>query len=557
MNRLALSADNLGFTYAGRAEPTLQRVSFSLPPASWTVLTGVTGCGKSTLLRALAGLIPHHTRGQMTGRVLLGGDDTREFAPAELAQRVGLVLQSADDQICSTQAAAEVAFGLENLQIPPAEIGVRVEQSLAEFGLAEFAQAATQRLSGGQKQRLMLASLCAMRPRVLLLDEPLSQLDPLAAAELLDALDRLRSQGMTIVVAEHRLEEVVARADALLVMADGQLAAYEPERDPARWHDVLRQHGVTPPEVAQLCQRVNVPVTFAAAEFPAPADATQQPHSVPTPKPSAPPAPPPLSPSAGSLLLRTQDLAVRYSGARDSVWSEVSFALFAGQRVALVGPNGSGKSTLLAALAGLLEPTHGRILSEDHLFAETGVVFQNPDLMLFTDSVAEELAFAPRQRHVPAEVQRIVTAAAQSLAVDDLGSEPPLALSQGQRLRCAVAATMTQQPRLWLLDEPTTGQDLDQVHRVLEAVSRYVRAGQPACCALFSTHDLRAVGQFADRVLVLAHGRLLADVTPAELLDNDDLLSVAHLRRPPLYELRRRLGLNGLSVAALAQELGG
>lgn len=552
MNRLALAADNLGFTYAGRSQPTLHRVSFSLPPASWTVLTGVTGCGKSTLLRALAGLIPHHTRGQMTGRVLLGGDDTREFPPAELAQRVGLVLQSADDQICSTQAAAEVAFGLENLQIPPAQIGARVEQSLAEFGLAEFAQAATQRLSGGQKQRLMLASLCAMRPRVLLLDEPLSQLDPLAVAELLDALDRLRSQGMTIVVAEHRLEEVVARANALLVLADGRLAAYEPQRAPARWNDVLRQHGVTPPEVAQLCQRVNVPVTFAAAEF-LQTDAPLRPGGAPPPKPSAPP----LAPPAGALLLRTQDLAVRYSGARDYVWSDVSIALFAGQRVALVGPNGSGKSTLLAALAGLLEPTHGRILSEDHLFAETGVVFQNPDLMLFNDSVAEELAFAPRQRHVPAEVQRIVAAAAQSLAVDDLENEPPLALSQGQRLRCAVAATMTQQPRLWLLDEPTTGQDLDQVHRVLEAVSRYVRAGEPACCALFSTHDLRAVGQFADRVLVLAHGRLMADVTPAELLDNDDLLSVAHLRRPPLYELRRRLGLNGLSVAALAQELGG
>lgn len=544
MNRSALTVENLGFTYVGRTAPTLRRIAFSLPAGSWTVLTGPTGCGKSTLLRALAGLIPHHTRGHMTGRVLLAGDDTRAFPAPQLAQRVGLVLQSADDQICSTQVAAEVAFGLENLQLAPAEIGQRVEQSLEQFGLGQLADAATQRLSGGQKQRLMLASLIAMRPRILLLDEPLSQLDPLAVMELLDTLERLRQGGLTIVVAEHRLDEILSRADALLVMSDGQLTAYEPQRDPARWHDVLRQAGVTPPEVAQLCQRLSVPIRFAADAFSAP----------PRPSVSRPPAAPP-APPVGTLLLRTHDLALRYSAARDDVFSEVSLALFAGQRVALVGPNGSGKSTLLATLAGLLEPTHGRILCEDHLAVDTGVVFQNPDLMLFNDTVADELAFAPRRRRVPAEWQRMAAEAAQSLALDELLDEPPLALSQGQRLRCAVAATLTQRPRLWLLDEPTTGQDLDQVHRVLETVSRYVRAEQSSCCAVFSTHDLRAVGQFADRVLVLAHGKVLADVTPSELLDDDALLGVAHLRRPPLYEVRRRLGLRGLNVAALAGEL--
>ncbi len=546
----ALTVDNLGFTYAGRAQPTLRRIAFSLPPSSLTVLTGPTGCGKSTLLRALAGLIPHHTQGRMTGRVLLGGDDTREFPPARLAQRVGLVLQSADDQICSTQVAAEVAFGLENLQLPPVQIAHRVAAALDQFGLANCSAAATQRLSGGQKQRLMLASLCAMSPRILLLDEPLSQLDPLAVAELLDTLDRLRGQGMTIVVAEHRLEEILTRSDALLVMSDGQLTAYEPQPAPARWHDVLRQAGVTPPEVAQLCQRLNVPIVLSADEFlpPRPPARTES-----SPRPAAAPAT--LPAPTGPLLVRTQDLALRYSGAADYVWSEVSLALFAGQRVALVGPNGSGKSTLLAALAGLLEPTHGKIRCDDHLAGETGMVFQNPDLMLFNDTVADELAYAPRRRCVPAEAQRIVADAAHSLALDDLLDEPPLALSQGQRLRAAVAATLTQRPRLWLLDEPTTGQDLDQVHRVLETVSRHVRSERQPCCALFSTHDLRAVGQFADRVLVLAHGRLLADVTPAELLADDALLGVAHLRRPPLYELRRRLGLAGLSVSALAAEL--
>lgn len=551
MSRLAVLVERLSFTYAGRAAPTLRDVTFRLPAGSWTVLTGVTGCGKSTLLRALAGLIPHHTQGAMTGRVLLDGDDTRSFPPAALAQRVGLVLQSPDDQICSTQAAAEVAFGLENLQLPSDEIGHRVQEALDRFGLGDLAETPTQHLSGGQKQRLMLASVCAMRPRLLLLDEPLSQLDPLSAAELLALLAQLRGQGLTIVMAEHRLDDILPLADGLLTLAAGALTAHETAPQPARWLRVLDEASVAAPEVSQLALRAGRPATLRATDFAAERSAGGAAGPVPPVAAETASGPP-----TGALILRTQNLSLRYTGVERPVWSGVSLALFAGQRVALVGPNGGGKSTLLAVLAGLLEPTDGQIVCDDALAVATGVVFQNPDLMLFNDTVADELAYAPRQVCSPVETQRLVDHAAGCMSLTDLLAEPPLALSQGQRLRCAVAATLTQRPRLWLLDEPTTGQDLSQVQRVLSAVSRYVQGAEAPACALFSTHDLRAVGQFADRVLVLGEGRLLADVSPAELLDQDALLSAARLRRPPLYELRKRLGLRGLTVEALAEELG-
>lgn len=536
----AVEVAGLSYQYAGRTEPSLVDISFALSPGSCTLLAGSTGSGKSTLLAALAGLIPHHRRGEMLGQVKIFGSDTRSLPPEHKAAQVGLVLQSPDDQLCTTRVWAEVAFGLESLGVPADEIPARIQAALAQVGLSAWHDARTSTLSGGQKQRLLWAAALAMRPKLLLLDEPLSQLDPAAAAEFLTLLQQLRTAGHTVIVSEHRLEDMLPVCDELLVLKAGKLHAQVPATNLGEVVAALGSAALHPPDnfklahaygcetlqtiqplAERIAQRVHQPVRNN--------DVPEREHSSP--------------------LLTVRNLAFSFPGTEEPVWQQVNFQLHAGDRVAVIGGNGSGKSTLLANLAGLLTPTAGEIVwdsetkeAADTRALPTGLVLQNPDLMLFCQSVRDELAYAPRQLQLPFEVvEERVAQAEYSLGLAGMMHEPPLGLSQGQRLRCAVAATLTLEPRLLLLDEPTTGQDPQQVERMMRTVTSLDRAKSRVAAVLFSTHDLRTVLEFATRVLVLGRKTLLADGTPAEVLEDQALLEEAQLRRPFIAELLMQL----------------
>lgn len=545
----AVLVEGLSFTFVGRDAPSLIDVSCTLRQGSWTVVTGRTGSGKSTFLRALAGLIPHHSAGAMQGRVRLFGHDTATARPAQLARQVGLVLQSPDEQLCATTVEAEAAFGLENLATPVEEIGPRIAESLKRMGLAGLERRPTRQLSGGQKQRLLLASILAMRPRLLLLDEPLSQLDPAAAAELLCELDGLRATGLAIVLAEHRLDDVLSMADRVLVLEGGRLAGDLDPRDHGALAEGLTHSGLEPPELTRLALRLGLRPKGNLDELAAMFAEPPAPQSAPPGSPSS------LAPRPAPLLT-VRDLACRWPDSPTSVWQGVSFTIAPGERVALVGANGSGKSTLLAALAGLLPASEGAIVwGQGRAESETGLLFQNPDLMLFCRTVREELAFGLPRSLVAGEREARVARLAEELSLVELLGEPPLALSQGQRLRVAVAAVLAMSPRLLLLDEPTTAQDRRQLSAMMELLSRAARDTRGIEGLLFSTHDLAMVAAHADRVLVLGQGKLLADVTPAVLLDDDALIQSAGLRRPALYELRKRLGLAPTTFEGIAAEL--
>ncbi len=552
MSQPAVLVQQLGFTFAGRDTPSLAEISFSLEPGSWTVVTGRTGSGKTTLLRALAGLIPRHTSGRMQGRVVLFGDDTGDARFWESPGRVGLVQQSPDDQICTTSVMAEMAFGLENLAMPPEEIGRRIEAGLQQVDLVEMADARVRELSGGQKQRLILASVLAMQPGLLLLDEPLSQLDPQAAADLLDTLKRLRDDRMTIVIVEHRLDEILPLADRVLVLDRGQLVANDRADDSLALETSFTAHGLQLPDILWLANRLGKKEVRTAAELVAAVPAAKNPTPKTTQQRSR-------DNSNRVPLLSTEELAYSYPGMRQPVWSDISLRIGQYERVALVGPNGSGKSTLLAVLAGLLRPTAGGIRlapDDDSRGRCCGLVLQNPDLTLFCRTVHDELAFGPRQLgRTGEEIDRWSVQAAGAMSIESLWDQSPQALSQGERLRTAVAATLAMHPRLLLLDEPTTGQDLRQVHAVMDAVEQQIDIQDTTGAVLFSTHDLRAVVRHADRVLVLAEGGLAADCTPEELLADERLLRLARLRRPPLYEARHRWQLAALTADEMLEEL--
>lgn len=564
MTQPAVQVEGLSFTYPGRAAPSLIDLHFELPPGSWTVVAGGTGSGKSTLLRALAGLIPHHSAGEMHGAVRLFGQDTRDASPAALPHLAGLVLQAPDDQICTSRVESEVAFGLENLATPVDEIGRRVTESLGSLGIAELHDRNVAELSGGQKQRLILASILALAPRVLLLDEPLSQLDPQAAADLLSELDRLRAAGTTLVIVEHRLADVLPQADRVLVLDEGRLTFAGP-RDAEELLSALESAQLELPEIPRLARRLGRPPAWTAAALASQFDERikRTDHNAD----AAHKAQPTCTSDTRPLLLSVAGLSFRYRSAAVPLWSEVEFQLRLGERLAVIGANGSGKSTLFATLAGLLRPASGKIELAPPIDGRypLGLVLQQPDLMLFCRSVREELSYGPRQLGLPAALTaERVERVARQLDLDALLDEPPQALSQGQRLRVAVAATLTLAPSVLALDEPTTGLDPRQIDRLMKGVDpneRDVGDGlegdrEPLCGGLiFSTHDLRTVVRFADRVLVLAEGKVLADCSPTELLADEALLAAAAQRRTELFELRQAFGLSGVDVETLAEEL--
>lgn len=502
-SRTAVEVERFGYTFPGRVEPTVRDVSFALAAGTWTVVAGPTGSGKSTLLRALAGLIPNVSRGAMTGVVRRFGRDSRDLSISEAASDVGLVLQSPDDQICTTTVEAELAFGLENLNLPFDEIRGRIETTAARFGLGAMIYTPTMQLSAGWKQRLVLAAIEAMGPRILICDEPLSRVDPRAAEVFCGELRRLRAAGLTIVTAEHRLEHFLPDADRVLVMDRGRLVEDLDPRDTAGTAMALQSRGLA------------LPLIEAANESRA-SLAISQPQEV---------------------VVAAKDMSFGYAKG-PTIWSDVSFEITRGERIALLGSNGAGKSTLMGVLADLLRPTAGYVewpARDEETRCQgpdTVLVPQRAELTLVNRTVAEELAYGPQQSGLDrGAIAERVRAVAERFALLELLAEPPQAISQGQRVRTAIGAAAATSPRLLMLDEPTTGQDSAMVAHIMETLSATIgREGEPEAL-LFSTHDLATAVRYADRVFVVAEGKLLATCTPRELLANEALMRRAGLSR--------------------------
>ena len=476
-----IRVDRATFTFPGRSVPALLDISLDIQPGTITLLAGRTGSGKSTLLKLLADWIPRHSAGTLTGSVRFADHVGEDELPAGY---VGYLLQSPDEQICTTSVAAEVAFGLENMCLPTAEIARRIDESLALCGLAEVRDRHPRELSGGQLQRLMLAAVLAMGPRVIVLDEPCSQLDGVAVQELIELLVECRRQGIALVIAEHRLDELLEHADRLLVIDQGRLVEQPGEA-------ALRTIGWLPVEASDISKAL---------------------------------------PRGEASLLEIHDLVVSYGKRAEPVLNGVSLTLHRGEIVALVGRNGCGKSTLLQTLATGGSWQSGNIIEHAPSTLVRGFLPQNPDLALFNPTVRAELAYAGNGN---------VDALAQAFNLSDKLWLPPFALSQGERLRTALAATCALDPHLLLLDEPSTGQDPRQVESLLTLVEQALTGNQtersPRAEAiltrlqavLFTSHDWRIVARFATRVIVLAAGKVQADLGIEAFMNDEQARKLA------------------------------
>ncbi len=532
-----IEVENLTVTYPEAPRPALRGASLRLAAGECLLVTGPTGGGKSTLLNCLNGLLLHESGATITGEVRLAGRSLRELTLPETAALAGTVRQDPATQLCTATVATEIAFGLENLGVPEAEAEARLTEALAQVGLTELRCRPTEALSGGQQQRLLIACALALRPRVLLLDEPLSQLDPLGAAEIIAVLDQLKRRGDTaIVLIEHRLDEALALADRLLLVADGEIVTDRPRdaalAEPATWP----AHGLRLPPLIELFARLGRP------ERPLTVEAAPKLSVVATPP--VPPAPP-----VGEIICELRGVEFAYAAGAPAALAGLDLTLHRGERLALLGGNGAGKSTLLHLLAGALTPTRGEIRWTGTRPA-VGLVMQSPDLMLFCETVRDEAAFAPRQagRDETASLA-LADRLLAKLELTELADRPPFALSRGQRLRAAVASVLALEPEALLLDEPTSGQDRARVERLLAGL-----AGEFAL-TVFCTHDLAAAARHATRLAVLAGGRIVATGTPAELLLNPQRLAAAGLKPHPLHEYSTRIGADTLELESLLDAL--
>jgi len=497
---------------------TIEDISFSLPTGELMLIAGPSGCGKSTLLKCLNGLIPRSYPGILSGEIRLQGRSITNLTLRDLAQQVGTMLQDPDKQILGSSVEQEIAFGLENLCTPRKEMVRQIKKVLQRLHLEQYQKQATHALSGGQRRQVAAAGILVMQPSIFLFDEPFANLDARAVDELETLITGLRTEGHTIIIVEHRVEEALhLLPDKVLLMHEGRQAFFgdtqafleiaDPEQVKLPIESTLRKMN-DPSEAHALLVR---PIVTGQS--------TQTPDN-----------------DQKNAILTFDNVYYRYNLFSQEILHGISCKVQRGETIALLGPNGAGKTTLVKQALGLLRPTKGtvqlygedtRALSVAQLATRIGYVFQSPGAMLFAPTVRKEISFGPDNLHFPSErLNAAVQEAEEALNIVQFEDRSPFSLSFGQQKRVAIASVLAMQSKILLLDEPTAGQD----YRSYIAFMEYLRSLPNLDALLFITHDLDLALRFTQRVLLLKDGQLVADGPPLQVLADPALLDDCNLR---------------------------
>lgn len=525
-----LKVENLSFTYPGAGKKALEGVSFTLERGSFNLLCGRSGCGKSTLLRLLKReLAPY---GERSGEIRYKGAPLEALEPRVSAGEIGFVTQNPEEQIVTDKVWHELAFGLENLGLPQADIRRRVGEMASYFGIQDWYHRDTDGLSGGQKQLLNLAAVMVLQPRLLLLDEPTGQLDPIAAADFMATLQKLnRELGLTILLAEHRLEEVFPIAHRVIAMEEGAILSDAPPRETAA---ALRGQ----PLAQGLPSACRIWSGLGAAE-PCPMTVGEGREFLEAgygSRRGARVRPPAAAP--GEPVLEAEHIWFRYAREAPDVLRDLSLSLRRGEIFSILGGNGTGKTTTLGVLSGLDRPYRGQVLLEGKKLRDwrgpslyrgkLALLPQNPKTLFLRPTLREDLEEQLRAMEIPREAwPRKVAELADRLGLEDFLARHPYDLSGGEQQKCALGRLLLTEPQVLLLDEPTKGLDADFKNRFAGLLGDLRDRGK---AILLVTHDVEFAAQVSDRCGLFFDGQLISQGPPQEFFSANNFYTTAASR---------------------------
>jgi energy-coupling factor transport system ATP-binding protein len=532
---------NVSFQYAGSDTWALQDIDLEIQPGEAVLITGPSGSGKTTLCSCILGLVPHHHEGQLLGQLIVRGRDVAKTRIGALAAFVGMVFQDPESQLVAPFVIDEVAFGAENLGVPREEIERRVTEALEIVRLNGFEDRQPYLLSGGEQQACAIAAIYAMYPEIYVMDEPTSNLDPLGTQRVLSLLARIaRERGKTLILVEHKLEEVLHLVDRIIVMDRGRVVRHGAVDDVLAAGDL--PHVFSRPPIVQLAERLGLDSAPRTAD-------DLYPHIAGRLKARPAPVAPiqQTNHHDDEIAIDIRDLGFAY-GAGAPALSGVSLTIRRGEMAALLGRNGSGKSTLIRHINRLLAPAAGRVFVFGQDVAQTttaqiarrvGFCFQNPNHQMISFTVRDELAYGLKIRGAsPDEIKRRSVEALAFVGLSDALEEDVLGLGKGQRQRLALASVLTLDPEILIFDEPTTGQDPQMTADIFQILRRLNAAGTTI---LLVTHNLEMAARFTDRAVILKQGRIVYDGRMQALLGQRALLHDNSIDQPQLTRLAIQL----------------
>ena len=525
-------------------------LNLKINQGEFVAIMGENGASKSTICQMLNGIIPNSIGGRLSGQVLIHGLNTKEVGISELATRVGIVLEDPETQLFTTSVKAEVAFGPENLSLPPDEIEERIRWALETVRLSGYEERLPSSLSGGQKQRLAIAANIAMRPDILVLDEATSQLDPVGVEEVLSVVRELNQKyGMTIIMATDASEMIARLMDRVVVLNQGQLEADGTPIQIFSNTGLFKKLMIRSPQVSQLAallKNEGHPLPVFPITVPEACEGLQIQLKGTTSAPFEELKV--VNYESRPLAIQVEHLDYIYQPLDVHAVKDVSFEIHQGEFIALIGQNGSGKTTVLKNLLGLLRPTSGKVTvaGQDtkttpvsEMARHVGFVLQNPDQQLFAETVEEEVAYGPRNLKLAKElIEQRVAEALKLVGLENKRQEFPPALPKGDRAKVVIASALALDPSIIILDEPTTGQDYRGCHQIMQIAQSLNQQGRTV---VFVTHHMALVAEYAQRVIVLSGGKVLLDDSTQGIFARPDVVRQACIIPPQITELGQAL----------------
>lgn len=542
-----IEIQDLCYTYPGAAQPTLNHLDLKVEPGDFLAIVGNNGCGKSTLCKVLNGLIPHFITGTFSGSVKVAGQETLQSDVGSLARKVGYVYQDFENQIVRPTVLDDASYACLNYGMTDYEAQGR--QALARCGLQGREEEYVWQLSGGQTHLLALAGAVALGPDILILDEPIAQLDPGHADRIYGVLRELNEKwGKTILVIEHHTEYVADYCKHVLLLKDGRVQWLLPTRQALGRVEELRRSNIFPPQVTQAGYALQQQgLLDPARELPSTVEEGVATFA-PLPRRRLPPEPP-SGPEPGPEAAALHGVTVAYrsvKGAPRVVFEGLDLTFRKGEKIALIGSNGAGKSTLMKLLVGLLKPNQGTVSLDGTPLRDTrpealsrriSLVYQNPEEMFIKDSIQADIAYAMQVRGVD-RWQEKTNALLERFRLTELAQRDGRLLSGGQMRRASLAIGVALNPGILLLDEPTANLDIATRREILRTLRDMKEITDTVVIA---THDMQLVCEWAQRIVVLCGGKVVADGTRDEIFGNAALAAWVGIRPPEIFAMGRAL----------------